>query len=123
MHRDELTRWVGDTDAFLDGHWRTAPAVFRPGTGSGTGTAAGPAAPLSLEEIDAAVAGGLLRVPHLELARAGDPVHSSRYTRSRTVAGVTTPATPIRTGYGSCSPRAPRWCCATSSTGTRPRGR
>ncbi|MFD6939305.1 JmjC domain-containing protein [Streptomyces goshikiensis] len=93
MHRDELTRWVGDTDAFLDGHWRTAPAVFRPGTGTGTGsgTAAGPAAPLSLEEIDTAVAGGLLRVPHLELARAGDPVHSSRYTRSRTVAGVTTP--------------------------------
>ncbi|MCX4526344.1 cupin domain-containing protein [Streptomyces sp. NBC_01551] len=85
MRRDELTRWVGDTDAFLDRHWRSAPAVFRPGAD------AGPAAPLSLEEIDAAVAGGLLRVPHLELARAGDPVHSSRYTRARTVAGVTTP--------------------------------
>ncbi|WP_164737927.1 JmjC domain-containing protein [Streptomyces luteoverticillatus] len=85
MHREELTRWVGDTDAFLDRCWRTTPAVFRPGPGGG------PAAPLTLEEIDTAVAGGLLRVPHLEIARAGDPVHSSRYTRSRTVAGVTTP--------------------------------
>lgn len=85
MHRDELTRWVGDTDRFLDRHWRTEPAVFRPGPDTG------PDAPLTLEEIDAALAGGLLRVPHLEMARAGDPVHSSRYTRARTVAGVTTP--------------------------------
>ncbi|GGT02474.1 MULTISPECIES: JmjC domain-containing protein [Streptomyces] len=85
MDREELTRWVGDTDAFLDDRWQTAPAVFRHGPGTG------PAAPLTLEEVDTAVAGGLLRVPHLEVARAGDPVHSSRYTRTRTVAGVTTP--------------------------------
>ncbi|MEV4433186.1 cupin domain-containing protein [Streptomyces sp. NPDC049555] len=85
MHREELTRWVGDTDAFLHRYWRTMPAVFRPAPGTG------PAVPLTLEEIDTAVAGGLLRVPHLELARAGDPVHSSRYTRARTVSGVTTP--------------------------------
>ncbi|MEU3354620.1 cupin domain-containing protein [Streptomyces sp. NPDC037389] len=85
MHREELTRWVGDTDAFLNRHWRTTPAVFRPAPGTG------PTAPLTLEEIDTAIAGGLLRVPHLELARAGDPVHSSRYTRARTVSGITTP--------------------------------
>ncbi|MEV8476344.1 cupin domain-containing protein [Streptomyces sp. NPDC051173] len=85
MHREELTRWVGDTDAFLDGCWRAAPALFRPGPG------AGPTAPLTLEDIDTAVAGGLLRAPHLELARAGDPVNSSQYTRARTVSGITTP--------------------------------
>lgn len=84
MLREELTRWVGDVDAFRTDHWRSGPAVFRPG-------AAGPSEPLTLDEIDAALAGGLLRTPHVELARAGDPVHSATYTRPRTVSGVTGP--------------------------------
>ncbi|MEV4613550.1 cupin domain-containing protein [Kitasatospora sp. NPDC049258] len=83
MALEELHRWVGDGDEFTARHWRQAPAVLRPEPA--------PVSPMTLADVDAALAGGLLRTPHVEMARAEQPIPVEAYTAVRTVNGLTTP--------------------------------
>lgn len=77
-----LSGWVGDADAFFAGCWRTAPAVFRPGTSL--------SAPIALADVDDVISGGLLRVPYLEMVDRTSPAPEGKYTTSRTIHGAMT---------------------------------
>jgi ribosomal protein L16 Arg81 hydroxylase len=70
-----LSRWVGDVDAFMSGHWRRRPAIFD----------TDPPAPMDLGDVDTALATGLLREPYLNVIRAGDDIPPAMFTESREV--------------------------------------
>ncbi|MFJ8823107.1 JmjC domain-containing protein [Streptomyces sp. NPDC102467] len=75
MNSTEMHRWVGDVEAFGSTYWRQGPAVFD----------TAPPPPMSLDEIDAALAGGTLRSPHVEMVRAGKEMALREYTEAREV--------------------------------------
>jgi hypothetical protein len=80
MTWEALSDWVDDVDKFLAECWRTAPAIFRPAGRLST--------PISLSDVDAALTGGLLRTPYLEMVRKSTPIDEHTYTTTRTVDGV-----------------------------------
>ncbi|WP_369221629.1 cupin domain-containing protein [Streptomyces sp. R39] len=71
----ELPCWVGDVSTFFATYWRREPAVFD----------TAPNAPMDIRDVDAALAGGLLRTPHLEMTTADERIDAARYTTSREV--------------------------------------
>jgi ribosomal protein L16 Arg81 hydroxylase len=71
----ELGRWVGDVEKFTAAYWRRQPAVFDSALD----------APMTLEDVDAVLASGLLRTPHLEMTTADQAIDPARYTGSRDV--------------------------------------
>lgn len=73
--RATLSRWVGDVDEFMSENWRRKPAIFD----------TDPPAPMSLDDVDAALATGLLREPYLNMIRAGDDISPAMFTESREV--------------------------------------
>ncbi|MFG2480749.1 JmjC domain-containing protein [Streptomyces fagopyri] len=75
MYAGELSRWVGEVEKFNAVHWRRQPAVFDSVL----------EAPMTIEDVDAALASGLLRTPHLEMTRADEQIDAARYTSSREV--------------------------------------
>ncbi|WP_369221628.1 cupin domain-containing protein [Streptomyces sp. R39] len=77
MTAGELRNWVTDVEAFTSEFWRQKPGVFHP--------AEAPRSPLSLADVDAVVAGGLLRTPHLEMTRASKVIPEEAYTTSRLI--------------------------------------
>jgi ribosomal protein L16 Arg81 hydroxylase len=72
-----LAQWVGDPGVFMASYWRRKPAVFQPEGGAFS--------PLTLTDVDAALASGFLRAPYVEMARADLSLGSDSYTSSRTV--------------------------------------
>ncbi|WHM37870.1 cupin domain-containing protein [Streptomyces sp. BPTC-684] len=87
-----LVDLIGETESFLQEHWRRRPAVLPGGPG--------PTGVLTLEEVDAALAAGVLHAPYVEMVRTDRIIPLSAYTRSRSVNRVTRPgyadATAIR---------------------------
>ncbi|TWF71566.1 JmjC domain-containing protein [Kitasatospora viridis] len=80
MDSPTLAGWVGDVEGFTDRQWQRAPALF---------TAAAPAPPFDLDELDAAFDSGLLRTPYLEMVRSTKvTVPPEAYTTSRVVNGT-----------------------------------
>ncbi|MFJ2867665.1 JmjC domain-containing protein [Kitasatospora sp. NPDC087314] len=75
MNATEMHRWVGDVEEFDSIYWRREPAVFE----------TAPPPPMSLDDIDAALAGGTLRSPHVEMVRAGKDIALNEYTEAREV--------------------------------------
>ncbi|WP_405590630.1 JmjC domain-containing protein [Streptomyces sp. NBC_01190] len=71
----ELPLWVGDVSTFFATYWRREPFVFD----------TAPYAPMDIRDVDAALAGGLLRTPHLEMTTAEERIDPARYTTSREV--------------------------------------
>ncbi|AGL19152.1 JmjC domain-containing protein [Actinoplanes sp. N902-109] len=77
MSSSTLAGWVGDPDAFLSSYWGREPAVFRP---------AQPAvSSFTLADADAAIAGGFLRYPYVEMLRAEDSLDRNSYLTSRRI--------------------------------------
>ncbi|MGW4383418.1 JmjC domain-containing protein [Kitasatospora sp. NPDC004531] len=74
-----LADLVGDTAAFGELLALRRPEVFRP--------AAWPAGVSGPAELDEALRGGLLRVPYVEMVRAGKVVPEAEFCTARTVAG------------------------------------
>lgn len=70
-----LSHWVGDVEKFMAEHWRRKPAIFD----------TDPPVPMDLDDIDAALATGLLREPYLNMIRAGDDIPPATFTESREV--------------------------------------
>lgn len=80
MHAPTLAQWVGDVDGFAADHWQKRPGVFRPDSPRV------PRSPFTLEDVDAALAGGLLRAPYFEMTHAGRPEFApAAYGSARTV--------------------------------------
>jgi hypothetical protein len=75
MPTKELHRWVGDVERFMSLHWRREPVILD----------GAPTPPMTLDDVDAALAGGLLRTPYVEMVRAEAGVPASSYTESREV--------------------------------------
>jgi ribosomal protein L16 Arg81 hydroxylase len=75
-----LSDWVGDVPEFFANHWRSAPAVFRPGDRLSS--------LISLPDVDSAIDSGLLRTPYLEMVRKSTPIVEGDYTTARPVNGV-----------------------------------
>ncbi|WP_405773752.1 JmjC domain-containing protein [Streptomyces sp. NBC_00859] len=78
MTESLLAPWVGDVRDFFAAHWRRHPAVFTPDPA--------PAPPLTLEDVDTALATGFLRTPYAEMWADGKMLSGRHYTTSRTVA-------------------------------------
>ncbi|WP_327070963.1 cupin domain-containing protein [Kitasatospora sp. NBC_01250] len=74
-----LTELVGDTEAFAKVLGERRPRVFR--------TAGWPAGLPRPSELDAVLRGGLLRVPYVEMVRAGEVVPPAEFCTARLVAG------------------------------------
>lgn len=77
MDSPVLARWIGDPAVFRAAYWRTSPGVFRPEGGAQS--------PFTLADVEAVLAGGLLRTPYVEMARAGTTLAAEAYTSPRTV--------------------------------------
>ncbi|WP_438306828.1 JmjC domain-containing protein (plasmid) [Streptomyces sp. HUAS TT11] len=75
MKVTEMHRWVGDVEEFMSTHWRREPVVFD----------TAPPTPMTLADIDTALAGGMLRSPHVEMCRAGKDIAVKEYTQAREV--------------------------------------
>ncbi|MER7754400.1 cupin domain-containing protein [Kitasatospora sp. NPDC097643] len=74
-----LAALVGDTGAFAGALHERRPQVFR--------TDGWPQGLPRPDELDEVLHGGLLRVPYVEMVRAGEVVPAERFCTSRTVAG------------------------------------
>lgn len=80
MHTPELHRWVGDVEEFMSTYWRREPVVFD----------TAPPTPMDVDDIDAALAGGTLRSPYVEMVRADRDIALKEYTESREVLSTAT---------------------------------
>lgn len=85
MHSPILSQWVGSLDAFTKEYWHRRPGVFKPDC---------PPTPFTIEDLDVALSGGLLRSPYLVMTRTGpdgksDPLlcTSSRMVHQATYEG------------------------------------
>lgn len=78
MHSPILSQWVGSLDTFTKEYWHRRPGVFKPDC---------PPTPFTIEDLDAALSGGLLRSPYLVMTRTGPDGKSDPLlcTSSRTV--------------------------------------
>ncbi|MFF7637977.1 JmjC domain-containing protein [Kitasatospora sp. NPDC008050] len=76
---ETLRSLVGDPAPFLETVWRRHARLLRPPTP--------PAPPVTLADVDAALASGLLRRPYLELVSSGKPLDQGDYTSARSVMG------------------------------------
>ncbi|MFD9308052.1 cupin domain-containing protein [Streptomyces sp. NPDC060048] len=74
---ETLRSLVGDPEPFLGTAWRREARVLRPG--------ALPAQLVTLADLDAALTGGLLRRPYLELVRGGQNLELDDFTSVRRV--------------------------------------
>jgi ribosomal protein L16 Arg81 hydroxylase len=71
----ELHRWVGDVDHFMATYFRRQPVIFD----------TAPPAPMTLHDLDAAMASGLLRTPHVDMVKVGEKIPADAYTGTREV--------------------------------------
>lgn len=78
---DALTLLTGDAQSFLDTDWASHPRVHKADPDVLTGL-------LSLDDVDSLVTSTGLRTPALRIAKDGNVLPSSTFTRSATLAGV-----------------------------------
>lgn len=76
---ETLRSLVGDPAPFLATMWRRQACLLRPPTPL--------APPVTLADVDAALASGLLRRPYLEFVSGGEPLDQGDYTTARRVMG------------------------------------
>lgn len=83
MESPTLADWVGDVRSFAGRQWQREPALFA------RKDPAAPAPPFDLDELDAALDGGLLRTPYLEMVRSDKvTVPPEAFTTARVINGV-----------------------------------
>ncbi len=78
---DALTLLTGEAQSFLDTDWASRPRVHKADPDLLTGL-------LSLDDVDRLLTSTALRTPALRIARDGNVLPSSAFTRSATLAGV-----------------------------------
>ncbi|WP_255945421.1 cupin domain-containing protein [Streptomyces odontomachi] len=77
MAAQTLDALVGDPNSSFRSHWRSRPGVFT--------VEGGMPSPFTLADLDAALAGGLLREPYVEMWRDGRRLPGKEFTSSRAV--------------------------------------
>ncbi len=78
---DALTLLTGDAQSFLDTDWASHPRIHKADPDDLTGL-------LSLDDVDSLLTSSALRTPALRIAKDGNVLPSSAFTRSATLAGV-----------------------------------
>lgn len=78
---DALTLLTGDAQSFLDTDWASHPRIHKADPDDLTGL-------LSLDDVDSLLTSTALRTPALRIAKDGNVLPSSAFTRSATLAGV-----------------------------------